>query len=93
MIDENTLILNSTDKILLFEIYKQLVSLNSNIEAIREDLKPSNTNIPFSEETSLKIDYTGMKRAELMKLIAGLDNKPEGWTKFSNKELIKLLER
>lgn len=93
MLTEKDLVKVTSDTKVLLEIYKQLISLNSNIEALREYLKPSNTNIPFSGETSLKIDYTELKRAKLMKLVRELDNKPEEWTKLSNKELIKLLER
>ena len=78
--------INTVTNQLLYNIWQEL-------KGIREDLKSSNTNIPFSENPSLKIDYTEMKRPELMKLVTDLGNKPEGWTKFSNKELIKLLER
>ena len=78
--------INSVTNQLLYNIWQEL-------KDIREDLKLSNTNIPFDEKPSLRIDYTEMKRPELMKLVTDLGNKPEGWTKLSNKELIKLLER
>ena len=78
--------INSVTNQLLYNIWQEL-------KGIREDLKSSNTNIPFSDEKSLRVDYTSMKRPELMKLVTDLEDKPEGWTKFSNKELIKLLER
>lgn len=93
MLSEKDLVKVTSDTKVLLEILKELNKLNSNIEGLREDLKSSNTNIPFGEKPSLRIDYTEMKRPELMKLVTDLEDKPEGWTKFSNKELIKLLER
>jgi hypothetical protein len=92
MFTESDIVLNSTQNKLLFEIYKQLINLNTNIEGLREDLKPSDTNIPFSDESSLTIDFESMKRPELMKLVSELDNKPEGWAKLSNTKLIELLK-
>lgn len=93
MLSEKDLVKVTSDTKVLLEILKELNKLNSNIEGLREDLKSSDITIPFDEKPSLRIDYTEMKRPELMKLATDLGNKPEGWTKFSNKELIKLLER
>jgi hypothetical protein len=78
--------INSVEKQLLYDILVEL-------KAIREDLKARDINIPFSEEKPLTIDYTSMKRPDLMKLVTELDNKPEGWTKLSNQKLIELLKR
>jgi hypothetical protein len=77
--------INSVEKQLLYDILNEL-------KVLREDLKSIDTNIPFNEETPLTIDYTSMKRPELMKLVSELDNKPQGWTKFSNVKLIELLK-
>jgi len=35
--------------------------------------------------------YKEMKRPELMKEVKKLKDKPKGWTKFSNEQLIELL--
>lgn len=92
MLTENDLVRVSSEGKVLLEILKELYTLNSNIQGLREDLKTSNTNIPFSDESSFTVDYTSMKRPDLMKLVTELDNKPEGWTKFSNAKLIELLK-
>lgn len=93
MINENDLVRVTSETKVLLEILNLLNTLNSNIEGIRKDLKSSNTNTPVNKETSLKLDYMGMKRPELMKLVSELKNKPEGWTKYTNKDLIKILEK
>lgn len=36
-------------------------------------------------------DYSKMKRHELMAEVKKLENKPKGWTKFTNEQLIELL--
>ena len=93
MINENDLVRVTSETKVLLEILNLLNTLNSNIEGLREDLKSSNVNTPVKEETSLKLDYMDMKRPELMKMVAELKSKPEGWTKYTNKDLIKILEK
>lgn len=93
MLDESKLILNSTDKILLYEIYKQLVLLNSRLEALEERQNISNTNTPLNKNKGVTAQFDSMKRADLMKLVSRLKDKPKGWTKFSNEDLINFLEK
>jgi uncharacterized lipoprotein YehR (DUF1307 family) len=92
MLTENDLVRVSSEGKILLEILKELHTLNSNIEGLREDLKPKDINVPFSDETTLTIDYTSMKRAELIKLVGELDNKPKEYVKLSNNKLIELLK-
>ena len=78
--------INSVEKQLLYDILIEL-------KALREDLKVRDINIPFSDKPNLTVDYTSMKRAELIKLVGELKDRPKEYVKLSNKELIKLLER
>ena len=49
--------------------------------------------IENKQETPEKIDsIEGLKRPELMKRMAMMKNKPHGWNKFSNDEIIKHLK-
>jgi len=97
--------INSVEKQLLYDILNELKALREDLKAkdtnislvSRESMSQaiigsSNINIPFSDETPLTIDYTSMKRAELIKLVRELENKPKEYVKLSNVKLIELLK-
>lgn len=92
MLDESKLILNSTDKVLLLAIYKELIKLNSNVEALKEGIKFSNENILASRGNIVGEDYSKLKRVDLLKLAKDLKNKPKNLSNLSNEKLIELLK-
>ena len=79
MLNRNELTLNSTERKLLYGIYETL-------QEIRSLLQPAT-----AEQTGI-IDYDSLKRHEIMALVKELPDKPEGWARLSNTELIKLLK-
>ena len=48
--------------------------------------------IENKQETPETIDFEELKRPELMKQMARLKNKPNGWNKMSNEEMISHLK-
>ncbi len=78
MLDKNELTLNNTERKLLWGIYETL-------QEIKTLLVPAT-----AEQTAA--DFDSLKRNELMAMVKALPDKPEGWPKLSNPELIKLLK-
>ena len=78
MLNKNELTLNNTERKLLYGIYEAL-------QEIKSLLVPAT-----AEQTAADLD--SLKRNELMSLVKALPDKPEGWSKLPNPELIKLLK-
>ncbi len=78
MLDKNELTLNNTERKLLWGIYETL-------QEIKTLLVPATI-----EQTAA--DYDSLKRNDLMALVKALPDKPEGWSKLGNQELIRLLK-
>jgi len=78
MLNRNELNLNSTEKKLLWGIYETL-------QEIKEMLPPAT-----AEQTGADLD--SLKRADLMAMVKALPDKPDGWSKLTNADLVKLLK-
>jgi hypothetical protein len=84
MLKRDDVILNNSDTKILWAIFETLQEIKSmlRVPATAEQTQESKA------ETSLE----GLKRQELMALIKALPERPEGWSKLSNAELIRLLK-
>lgn len=80
-VKENDLIGN-VEK-LLYNILNELREINKKLTEHEEEVK---------EEIKPKIDFEGMKRVDLLKLVKGLDNPPSTYPKMRNVELIEVLK-
>ena len=78
MLDKNELTLNNTERKLLWGIYETLQEIKTLL-------------VPATREQTA-VDYDSLKRNELMSLVKALPEKPEGWSKLGNQELIRLLK-
>ena len=78
MLNKSELTLNNTERKLLWGIYETLQEIKSLL-------------VPATAEQTA-VDYDSLKRNELMPLVKALPEKPEGWSKLSNVELIRLLK-
>ena len=85
MLNKNELILNNTERKLLFGIYETQQEQLKVLQEIKTLLVPAT-----AEQTAA--DFDSLKRNDLMALVKALPEKPEGWSKLGNKELIKLLK-
>ncbi len=87
MINREGLILNTTERKLLWGIYQSLQEIKDLLgeSATREQTQSSEVVAPLEN----------LKRNEIMALVKSLPDeaKPEGWTRFTNVELINLLKR
>ena len=79
MLDKNELTLNNTERKLLFGIYETLQEIKTLL-------------VPATAEQTAAVDFDALKRNDLMALVKALPEKPEGWSKLSNVELIRLLK-
>jgi len=79
MLNKDELTLNNTERKLLFGIYETLQEIKTLL-------------VPATAEQAA-VDFESLKRNELMALVKALPEKPEGWSKLSNKELINLLKK
>ena len=79
MLDKNELTLNNTERKLLFGIYETLQEIKTLL-------------VPATAEQTAAVDFEALKRNDLMALVKALPEKPEGWSKLSNVELIRLLK-
>lgn len=93
MLDRDELTLNNSERKLLWGIYQTLQEIN-------EKLIPTTVEQTTEKATSIteykdSIPLRKLKRNDLMALIKDLPDhkKPDGWSKFTNAELIELLER
>jgi hypothetical protein len=84
MLKRDDVILNNSDTKILWAIFETLQEIKSmlRVPATAEQTQEGKA------ETSLE----GLKRQELMALIKALPERPEGWSKLSNAELIRLLK-
>jgi hypothetical protein len=79
MLNKNDLVLNTTETKILYGIYEILQEIKTLLQpATREQVEAANLE--------------SLKRNDLMSLIKALPEKPEGWSKLPNPELIKLLK-
>ena len=87
MINREGLILNTTERKLLWGIYQSLQEIKDLLggSATREQTQNSEVVTPLEN----------LKRNEIMALVKALPDeaRPEGWTRFTNIELINLLKR
>ena len=85
MLKRDDVILNNSDTKILWAIFETLQEIKSllQVPATAEQTQESKV------ETSLE----GLKRNDLMALVKALPEKPESWSKLSNKELINLLKK
>jgi hypothetical protein len=85
MLKRDDVILNNSDTKILWAIFETLQEIKSmlRVPATAEQTQESKA------ETSLE----GLKRQELMALIKALPERPEGWTRFTNQEMINLLKK
>lgn len=87
MLNKSELTLNNTERKLLWGIYETLQEIKAllQVPATAEQTQESKA------ETSLE----GLKRNDLMALVKALPTevKPEGWTRFTNQEMINLLKK
>jgi hypothetical protein len=79
MLNKDELTLNNTERKLLFGIYETLQEIKTLL-------------VPATAEQTAAVDFDSLKRNELMALVKALPEKPEGWSKLSNAELIRLLK-
>ena len=49
--------------------------------------------VPATAEQTAAVDFDALKRNDLMALVKVLSEKPEGWTRFTNQEMINLLKK
>lgn len=89
MLSRDDVVLNSSDTKILWGIYETLQEIRG--------LMGRGATIPVPatrEQTADGATYIleGLKRNELMALVKALPEKPEGWPKLGNAELIKLLK-
>lgn len=89
MINRDELILNTTEKKLLYGIYKTAQETNKTMQEIKSLLQKQ-TN---GQETKPNLD--NLKRSEIVALINSLpaENRPERWTTLPNVELINFLKK
>jgi len=85
MLKREDVVLNNSDTKILWAIYETLQEIKSllQVPATAEQTQESKA------ETSLE----GLKRNDLMALVKALPEKPEGWTRFTNQEMINLLKK
>ena len=85
MLKRDDVILNNSDTKILWAIFETLQEIKSMLQvpATAEQTQESKA------ETSLE----GLKRNDLMALVKALPEKPEGWTRFTNQEMINLLKK
>lgn len=84
-IDRKELVLNSTERKLLWGIYETLQEIKGLllVSAAREQTVNGKVDDRLEE----------LKRNELMALVKDLPEKPEGWSKLPNAELIDILRK
>jgi hypothetical protein len=86
MLKRDEVILNNSNTKILWAMYETLQEIKALlVPATAEQTQESKT------ETSLE----GLKRNDLMALVKALPTevKPEGWTRFTNQEMINLLKK
>ena len=79
MLKRDDVILNNSDTKILWAIYETLQEIKALL-------------VPATAEQTAAADFDSLKRNELMALVKALPEKPEGWSKLSNAELIRLLK-
>ena len=79
MLKRDDVILNNSDTKILWAIYETLQEIKTLL-------------VPATAEQTAAVDFDSLKRNELMALVKALPEKPEGWSKLSNAELIRLLK-
>ena len=79
MLKRDDVILNNSDTKILWAIYETLQEIKTLL-------------VPATAEQTAAVDFDALKRNDLMALVKALPEKPEGWSKLSNAELIRLLK-
>lgn len=79
MLKRDDVILNNSDTKILWAIYETLQEIKALL-------------VPATAEQTAAADFDSLKRNELMALVKALPEKPEGWSKLGNQELIRLLK-
>lgn len=79
MLHKEELTLNNSERKMLWGIYETL-------QEIKALLRPA------TAEQTETVDLDSLKRNDLMALVKALPEKPEGWPKLTNKQLIELLK-
>lgn len=91
MLSRDDVVLNSSDTKILWGIYETLQEIRDLMGRGATIPVPATREQTADGATSLNI-LEGLKRNELMALVKALPEKPEGWPKLGNAELIKLLK-
>ena len=84
-LERNGLTLNTTERKLLYGIYETQWETLKALQEIKSLLVPAT-----AEQTAVDID--SLKRGELIAKVKALPDKPDGWFRLSNAELIGLLK-
>ena len=85
MLKRDYVILNNSDTKILWAIYETLQEIKSMLQV------PATAE--QTQESKVETSLEGLKRQELMALIKALPERPEGWTRFTNQEMINLLKK
>ena len=84
MLKRDDVILNNSDTKILWAIFETL-------QDIKALLVPATAE--QTQESKAETSLEGLKRNDLMALVKALPEKPEGWTRFTNQEMINLLKK
>lgn len=81
--------ISRTDQQLLYYLILEQKETNRLLRSMTENKQGS----PEPIETVLKRpdEFSSLKRAELMKKLAGISNKPQGWNLWSNEKMLEHL--
>ena len=85
MLKRDDVILNNSDTKILWAIFETLQEIKSMLQV------PATAE--QTQESKVETSLEGLKRQELMALIKDLPERPEGWTRFTNQEMINLLKK
>lgn len=81
--------LTSIDRQLQYMVYQELVENNRLLRLITNDNNDDGTKLSLE---SIEDDVDHIKRPELMKRIAKLRNKPQGWNKWETEQMRDFLK-
>lgn len=84
--------IHSIDRQLSLMIYEQLVENNRLLRIVTNDNNDDGTKLSPELIKGSTDDIDSLKRPELMKRIAKLSNKPQGWNKWETEDMRKHLK-
>src|SRR5690348_14779038 len=85
--------MHSIDRQLLYMIYEQQTETNRLLRLLTNENKQEDDPLPSDEHINAATDdIDSLKRPELMKRIAKLSNKPQGWNKWETEDMRKHLK-